>query len=86
MSDKLDLVADYENPPVVETVVGVQFAQLSRMRIAHLGAFWTSLDTGIWPTVADSPLLATQIERFDDQPGWAAGIRLQLTQGPASRL
>ena len=40
---------DYEHPPVVETVIGVQFDSLPELRNAHLGAFWkTVLDTGEW--------------------------------------
>lgn len=77
---------DYENPPVVETVLGVQFDRLSGFRNAHLGAFWKTLDTGEWPIVQDVPPLPPQFERFEEEARWAKGVQLQLTQDPASRL
>jgi len=30
----------FENPPVVETVMSVQFDPLSKLTDAHLGGFW----------------------------------------------
>jgi hypothetical protein len=36
---KLDL-ADFECPPVVETVLSLQFEKLSAMRAVHFGVFW----------------------------------------------
>jgi hypothetical protein len=35
---------DYERPPVVETVLGVQFDPLPDLCNAHLGAFWGTLE------------------------------------------
>lgn len=77
---------DYKNPPVVETVLGVQFDRLPNAKNAHFGAFWETLGAGEWPTVADAPLLPTQFERFEATSGWAKGVQLQLTQDPACRL
>ena len=77
---------DYDNPPVVETVLGVQFDRLPRLKNAHLGAFWKSLDAGEWPSVTDAPPLPPQLERFTEAARWTKGVQLQLTQDPASRL
>lgn len=55
---------EYGNPPVVETVVGVQFQSLSGFTNAHLGAFWQALGVQDWPTVQDVPPLPRQEERF----------------------
>ena len=76
---------NYEHPPVVETVLGVQFDRLPGFRNAHLGAFWKSLDTDEWPAVDDVPLLPSQFERFDETARWAKGIRFRLSQDPACR-
>lgn len=77
---------DYGNPPVVETVVGVQFQPLSGFTNAHLGAFWQALGIAEWPTVQDVPPLPRQEERFTPEAQWGKALRLQLTQNPASRL
>ena len=76
----------YDNPPVVETVLGVQFDRLSGFKNGHLGAFWMSLGADEWPVVEDAPPLPPQFERFDKTARWATGIHLQLTQDPACRL
>ena len=78
---------DYENPPVVETILGVQFERLPGFKNAHLGGFWKTLDTGEWPAVSDASPLQPQFERFAESARWAAiGAQLRLTQDPASRI
>jgi len=77
---------DYDRPPVVETVLGVQFERLTAFHNAHLGAYWKSLDNDVWTRVADAPLLASQFERFTETAQWSRGVQLQLTQDPACRL
>ncbi len=43
------------NPPVVEVVLGVQFAPLTRMASAHMGRFWTRFLGPEWDVAADAP-------------------------------
>lgn len=82
----LGLLPDYTRPPVVETVLGVQFDRLSNLKNAHLGAFWETLDQHLWPLVSDAPPLVPQFERFDRRVGWAAVVQLHLTQDPSARV
>jgi len=77
---------DYDNPPVIETVLGAQFDRLRDFRNAHLGAFWKALNTDEWPIVSDAPPLQPQFERFADSAKWIKGLQIQLTQDPGSRL
>lgn len=77
---------NYEHPPVVETVLGVQFDRLPGFRNAHLGAFWKTLDNSEWPVVQDVPPLPPQFERFEEAARWAKGVRFQFSQDPACRL
>jgi uncharacterized protein (TIGR04255 family) len=76
----------YDSPPLVETVLGVQFERLSGFKNGHLGAYWKSLPRDQWPTVADAPSLEPQFERFEPSARWARGLHIQLTRDPASRL
>jgi uncharacterized protein (TIGR04255 family) len=76
--------ADYENPPVVETVLGLQFDPLPKMRNAHLGAFWKTLPAE-WDAVTDAPSLEPQLESFTDAPNWGV-LRFKVTQDLANRL
>lgn len=34
---------DYENPPVVEVAMGVQFAPLEGLSVAHIGLYWSTI-------------------------------------------
>jgi uncharacterized protein (TIGR04255 family) len=78
---------DYENPPVVETILGVQFHPLTGWRNAHLGAFWKTLSADEWPNVFDVPPLVPQFEQFTEQARWATvGAQLKITQDPSARL
>lgn len=57
----------FKNPPVVETVLGVQFPQLEGFRATHFGLYYESL-RGRFPTVTDQPRLDPVRERFPRPP------------------
>lgn len=75
----------YARPPVVETVLGVQFDRLPALSNSHWGIFWKSLEQKEWPIVEDATPLPNQIERFTDAARWGAGLQIQLTDDPTSR-
>lgn len=75
----------FKRPPVVETVLGVQFEHPA-LQNAHLGAFWKTLG-GQWGLVTDAPTLPPTFERFGESPQWGSlGGSLTLTQDPSARL
>ena len=74
----------FDAPPVVETVLGVQFDPIPRLTNAHLGAFWKSLGPD-WSEVKDVPPLPQESETFGDQPRWP-GVLFHLTQDTSTRL
>jgi hypothetical protein len=83
---KADDLPSFDRPPVVETVLGVQFRPLEKLRNAHLGAFWKCLGAD-WPTVIDAPPLEPTYELFGEAAMWVlprGGLR--LTSDPAARL
>lgn len=76
----------FRRPPVIETVLGVQFEPLRKMTNAHLGAFWKTLGPE-WMKVRDVPSLEPELEFFGDEQTWGQfGGRLKLTSDPASRI
>ena len=76
---------EFRHPPVIETVLGVQFEQLPGLTNAHLGAFWGEIRAD-WPDAEDAPRLDDQREEFGGQRSWVSGLQLRVTQEPASRL
>ena len=75
----------FTDPPVVETVLSIQFERLRGLTNAHLGAFWERRKSE-WPQITDAPPLDEQFETFGKQPGWNKSIHLKFTQAPAARL
>ncbi len=72
----------FKNPPVVETVLGVQFEPLAAMRIVHYGLFWERVRDD-FPVVEEQAALDPQIETFDESvllpsAGWRISGRPEL--------
>ena len=55
----------YINPPIVEFVLGAQFAPLVALSSAHFGRFWNRLGSD-WIKPRDNPLIEDQFETFDE--------------------
>jgi uncharacterized protein (TIGR04255 family) len=83
----------FKKPPVVETVLGVQFDPIRGFTNAHLGAFRVRVKQAAsagerWMRVSDAVPLPPTFERFDDEHAWMdVGLTLTFSQEPpASRL
>ncbi|MGH8581946.1 MAG: TIGR04255 family protein [Gammaproteobacteria bacterium] len=64
---------DFHNPPVVETVLSVQFEKLLAMQSVHFGLFWQRVRER-FPSTQDHPALAPVLE----QPPGSLSQALQL--------
>jgi len=76
----------YKNPPVVETILGMQFESLDKMRVGHLGKFWALLGEE-WPFQDDAPTLEPQFEQFSEADRFlklALGFR--VSNSPECRI
>ncbi len=54
----------YKNPPVVETVLGVEFRPLTKWSIPHFGLFWQKVRDS-FPRFESQAPLVSQIEQFE---------------------
>ena len=70
---------EFERPPIVELVLGVQFAPLSRLSSGHLGWFWKQFLDDQWVNASDAVLLADQFETFEEQGRWRMPSKMQVT-------
>ncbi|MHB8900104.1 MAG: TIGR04255 family protein [Thermoguttaceae bacterium] len=77
---------NYKCPPVVETVLGVQFGRIDGFTNGHLGKFWALLDRNEWPLSVDAPRLPPQRERFDASVWAQIGPQLTFSQDVSTRL
>jgi uncharacterized protein (TIGR04255 family) len=73
---------NFDSPPVVETVLGVQFAPLKNFSVAHAGIFWKERLSESWTKFNDEHPILDQFEKFEDGGTWRPlGIQL----GPADK-
>jgi len=70
---------DFDSPPVVEVVLGVQLDPMPRLRTAHLGLLWQRFYDE-FPSLQEHPPIDTPEEDFG--PGESRTITVQL-MGPA---
>jgi uncharacterized protein (TIGR04255 family) len=75
----------FHAPPVVETVLSVQFANLTTYSTAHAGWFWKEylekLEEGPsrkWAHAVDAPRLEDQFERFGAGDVWGPQIVMKM--------
>ena len=86
---------EYSKPPVVETVLSVQFKPLPDFGAGQLGAYWKGLGPE-WPHVVDAPSVEPVFEQFDGRNVWAPAafvklsskidLRLQIRNHPKDRM
>jgi uncharacterized protein (TIGR04255 family) len=78
---------DYANPPVIETILGVQFDPLAKLKNAHLALFWDSLNRSEWPNIVEAQPVEPQFERFADGGEWVTrAVQLQVLKNLPNRL
>ena len=68
---------EFENPPVIEVVCGVQFEPLQAMLAPHFGLFWQQLQAE-YPVCREVAPLAQVVEQF----GKDAKVRFEFTDVP----
>lgn len=84
---KEKLLPSFKKPPLVETVLGIQFDPLVELQSHHLGAYWTQLGKD-WISAEDASPLAPQFERFGTDLPWQVpgGFKLQVSERPEMRI
>lgn len=80
MSDPLPT---FERPPLIETVLGVQFAPIKGLSTAHLGLFWGRLGEG-WRQAGEADAVG-QVLTEEQMPGARLGEAM-IVHGRARRL
>ena len=66
-TDSKKPLPDYECPPVIEVVCGVQFEPIPQFQATSLGLFWNRIRDR-YPTSSEMPELAPVIEQFGKAP------------------
>jgi uncharacterized protein (TIGR04255 family) len=75
---------EFDSPPVIETVLGIEFAPLVNWGIPHFGEFWHEIKND-YPKFQVQPPLPSQIETFGKTEKIRPMISFQLVQQPSAR-
>ncbi len=75
----------FESPPVIETVLGVEFVPLSGWDVPAMGLYWGEIKDQ-FPVSAVRHTLASRQEEFDQRSTFGREASLLLSQRPDSRL
>lgn len=72
---------DFDAPPVVETVLSVQFEPLPLVQTAHLGLLWNEYRSSL-PKTEERPSLDPVVEQFPERPSVRVGLKFQAFENP----
>lgn len=81
MSRGSENLPDFDDPPVVETVLSAQFEPLPSVQTAHLGLLWDEYRAS-FPKSAEHPALDPVVEQFPERPSGRVGLKLQMFEVP----
>jgi uncharacterized protein (TIGR04255 family) len=74
-------LADFDNPPVVETVLSLQFERLTALRAVHFGLFWEKVKDR-FPKSEEQPPLLPVFERFPEPIPPSGQVLFETIQAP----
>ncbi len=75
---------DYDNPPIIETALGVEFDPLALWEIPHFGLFWHEIKDD-YPKSSVMPPLPSQRERFGAKTRQPSQVEVELLLRPEVR-
>lgn len=79
MSPDRSPLPDFENPPVVEVALSVQFKPLTKLKCVHLGLLWKEFKKD-FPSSEELPPLPSVMERFGPPAGpGRVGLQIETT-------
>jgi len=72
---------DFDRPPVVETVLSVQFERLAPMGVVHFGSLWQKFKPAFQRT-EERPALEPAFERFTEPTAQRARLQFEAVEAP----
>ena len=72
---------DFENPPLVEVALSLQFDALTKLQTPQLGSLWAEF-RGRFPKTEEHPLLDSVIERFGVPGASQPKVRFEMLESP----
>lgn len=79
-----DTLPGFDAPPVIETLLSVQFVPLQHYSNAHAGWFWKNYLGSDWDAISEVPRINDQFERFESDKKWAPASVVTIRTGPSA--
>ena len=76
---------DFDNPPVAETVLSVQFDPIAELQTAHLGLLWDRFRE-TFPNTAERPPLDPVFEEFPEELAGGSALQVRTVEEISPRL
>lgn len=84
MAEREPTLPEFDEPPVIETLLGVQFSPLVHFSIPHFGLYWARIREE-YPNYEVQPPLGPVVEKFGEEIGKEASFRFELVHVPEVR-
>lgn len=84
MFDHRQPLPEYEKPPVVETLLAVQFKKLTTFTIGHFGLYWARIKER-YPGIEVQPPIASIREEYGKRSPQHSGLRVEVVSKPEVR-
>lgn len=84
MGSQAHTLRDYNKPPVIETVLSIQFAPIQGLSIPHLGLYWAKIRQN-YPHAEIRPPLGQTKEEFTSRTRKRADLGLEMVTEPSLR-
>ncbi len=81
MIEKTRQLPDFDNPPVIEIALSIQFDALAGLRTYHFGLLWAKYKER-FPKVEEYPPISPVVETFKPQVSSNVSVRLELMESP----
>jgi len=81
MVEKKRTLPDYTLPPVIETVLGVQFRPLANFSVLHFGLYWEKVREE-YPKYEIQPPLTAAFEKFGSKFEEAPNLGIEFFNRP----
>nr|WP_281719505.1 TIGR04255 family protein [Nitrosomonas nitrosa] len=84
MNSEVHTIRDYNAPPVIETVLSIQFAPIHGLSLLHFGLYWAKIRRD-YPQSELRPALGQTREEFGSRTRRAPDFGLEVVTEPALR-
>lgn len=82
METSVSPLPEYENPPLIEVVFGIQFKEFTELKSPHIGAFWEKIGRVEYPGFEEKTPLSHIVEIYEESQGESTEPKVVMLKDP----